>query len=800
MSSGGSRTRRTGLGVLAAWLAAAALPPGGSSSFAAAAAPADEGRAAAREEGVETVVVTARLRREDAQSVPITLSALSAATLDAARIDNLQQATQLVPSLNYTSPNPRNTAYTIRGLGSSAVAIAQANDGLEPGVGFYVDGVYHARPASAAFDFLDLERLEVLRGPQGTLFGKNTTAGAISLTTRPATFERELRGEVSAGNFGFHQARLAANAPLVEDRLAGRLSATVTRRDGLLDNVTTGVPDNDLDNSALRGELRWTPREGVSLRLAGDYHSIDGRCCTQVFVRAGSTLRSPARQYPALAAGLGYAPPSLDPYDRLSDIDAPLKVSSREGGVSLLAEWAAGPLEVASITAWRWWDWRAANDRDYTGLEIQTLQGIPSRQDQYSQELRVASLPGGPLDYVAGLYAFSQAIEGRPTTAYGRLATHWLLGPAPAFPANLLDGYRSDGRTRFASDSYAAFGEATWRLGERLSLTAGARYTYEEKRGRFESAVSGGLAVTTPALLAARLSILRPQAYAAAVDDGSPSGRLVASWRWSERGLAYASVARGSKSGGINMSGLPLDAANQPALPTAVIDPEEQTTAELGFKGSSADRRLQLNLAAYVTRVDDFQTNVVDTGPGALRGYLANIERVEVRGVELDLAFAPTAAFSAQVSAALAAGRYASYANGPCPLEAIGPGTAVCDLGGRPLSMFPDWSLGFGAEWHRATPWSRRGAEWFLRLDGALRGAVYGDPSISRYTRIDGYGLLNASLGLRGAGPWDLLLWARNLLDEDYLQNVTVQAGNSGLVVGTPGDPLAFGLTLRARF
>ncbi|MCU0760179.1 MAG: TonB-dependent receptor [Steroidobacteraceae bacterium] len=760
-----------------------------------------ESRATLREDGVETVVVSARLRREDSQAVPISLSALSAATLEAARIENLQQATQLVPSLNFSAPNPRNTAYTIRGLGSSVVAIAQANDGLEPGVGFYVDGVYRGRPASAAFDFLDLERVEVLRGPQGTLFGKNTTAGAISLTTWPASFERELRAELSAGNFGFHQARLVANAPLVDGRLAGRLSAALTRRDGLLDNVTTGLPDNDLDNAALRGELRWVPRDGMSLRLSGDYHSIDSRCCTQVFVRVGSTLRSPARQYPGLAAGLGYAPPSLDPYDRLTDIDAPLRVGSREGGASLLAEWTSGAVELTSITAWRAWDWRAANDRDFTGLEVQTLQGIPSRQQQYSQELRLASRAGARVDYVAGLYAFSQAIEGRPTTAYGRLATYWLLGPAPAFPADLLDGYRSDGRTRFVGDSYAAFGEANWRIGERLSLTAGARYTYEEKRGRFESSVSGGLPPTTSALRDARLSILRPQSYAAAVDEGSLSGRLVAAWRWSERALGYASLARGSKSGGINMSGLPLDAANQPALSTAVVDPEEQTTAELGLKTTTMDRRLQLNLAAFATRVDDLQANVVDTGPGALRGYLANVERVEVRGLELDLAFAPSAAFSAQFAAAWTRGRYAAYRNGPCPLEAIGPGTVACDLGGRPLPMLPDWALGVGAEWHRpAAWWSRRGAEWFVRLDGALRGAVYGDASISRYTRIDGYGVLNASAGLRGAGPWDLLLWARNLLDEDYLQNVTVQAGNSGLVVGTPGDPAAFGLTLRARF
>jgi len=137
---------------------------------------------------VETIVVTARLRPEDAQTVPVSLSVVDAGALTVSRTDNVNQLQLLAPSLNYGSPNPRNTSYTIRGLGSSVVAIAQSNDGLEPGVGFYVDGVYHARPATAAFDFTDLERVEILRGPQGTVFGKNSTAGAISVITKAPSF------------------------------------------------------------------------------------------------------------------------------------------------------------------------------------------------------------------------------------------------------------------------------------------------------------------------------------------------------------------------------------------------------------------------------------------------------------------------------------------------------------------------------------------------------------------------------------------------------------------------------------
>ena len=227
--------------------------------------PADGTQVAAAQTGnpdaAERVLVTARRREEDPQMVPLSLSVIDFETLDRTSTYNINQLTQLAPSLNYTSPNPRNTALTIRGLGSSVVAIAQANDGLEPGVGFYVDQVYHGRPATAAFDFVDLERVEILRGPQGTLFGKNTTAGAISITTRAPTFEREIIGEVTGGNLGFFQAKAALSGAIIDSRLAARVSAAFTKRNGVIENVTTGVDNNTVSNVAARGQLLYRPSE-----------------------------------------------------------------------------------------------------------------------------------------------------------------------------------------------------------------------------------------------------------------------------------------------------------------------------------------------------------------------------------------------------------------------------------------------------------------------------------------------------------------------------------------------------------
>jgi iron complex outermembrane receptor protein len=750
---------------------------------------------------IETVIVTARLREEDAQSVPVSLSVVNGDTIDATFTNNTLQIAQLVPPLNYVSPNPRNTAFTIRGLGSSVVAISQANDGLEPGVGFYVDQVYHARPATAAFDYLDIERAEVLRGPQGTLFGKNTTAGAISLSSRPASFDPSFNFEASAASEHYWQTKFAANGSLMDGTMAGRLSGAITERNGVLHNVVSREDLNEVRTDNLRGQLLITPSEMLSLRLTADHSSFTTVCCTQVHFAVAPTLKTPARQYPALAAGQNYVPPSTDPFDRLTDIDGPLLVDTSEGGISAIIEWDLGDLGLTSITAWRYWDWDAENDRDYTGLPIQISQHIPSRQDQYSQELRIASLGERAIDWIGGFYWLEQSIRGRPITIYGPLATYWLLGPPPAFPPNLLDGYGTDGSTELNSDSYAGFGEFTWHGTEKFSLTAGLRYTWEDKDGRFDSTVGGGLDTTgNPVLTNTKLSILRPQSYTAELSDDSGSGRVTASYGLKPNVMGYATMARGYKSGGINMSGLPLNAANQPALATAVIDPEQNTTYELGVKATLLDSRLMFNFVVYDTTVEDFQANVVDTGPGALRGYLANIPEVHVDGVEIDSSFTVGEHFTARMSAAFADGEYVSYANGPCPIEQIGNTTTVCDLSGKLMPGLPRRSVSVGGEYTHELRIGRMMGVGYARLEVTSRSEVFGDPSDSQYTVIDGYTLVNASFGLRQAGPWEFSIWARNLTDGEYMQNLTVQAGNSGLIVGTPSDPRMVGVRIRAAF
>ncbi len=745
----------------------------------------------------DTIMVTARRRAEDAQAVPAALTVVTAETLTKSYTVNLNQVSQLVPTLNYSSPNPRNTAFTIRGLGSSVVAISQANDGLEPGVGFYVDQVYHARPATAAFDFTDIDQIEVLRGPQGTVFGKNTTAGAINITTKLPGFSFGANEELSAGQQGFKQAKASLTGPIAGDVLAFRLSGAITRRDGVLYNVRYGKYQNNLHNDALRGELLFKPSDSFSLRVIGDWSNFKNECCTQVYVRVAPTLKPAAQQYAALSAGAvpgGYTPPSLNPYDRLTDIDAGLGVDTNEGGLSAIADITEGSATITSVSAWRFWNWDAANDRDYTGLPIQITQHIPSRQDQFSQELRIASNAPGRVEYVAGLYYFHQKIVGHPISVYGPLATYWLLPASATRTPALLDGYQTSGTTDFRTDSYAAFGEITWHPMPRLAITGGIRYTYENKDGSYDVQTSGGVAPTA-ALQTDQQNILRAQSYTAHIGDGSASGRANIAYQLTDDVMAYASFARGQKSGGINMSGLPVNNLGQTVLSTATVRPEKNSTWEAGFKTRLFSGAATFNINGYYVKVADYQANVVDNSATvSLRSYLANIPEVTVKGVEFDAAAKIGSHLTLRASGAYADGRYASYPAGPCPIELTGSSTAQCNLTGKGLPGLPKWSGSLGGEYTQPIS----GGELHLRADANAKTKVFGDATDSAYTVIGGYTLINASIGFRAAKGWEVAVFARNLFKQNYLQNVTVQAGNSGLIVGTPSDPRMFGVTFRA--
>src|SRR5712691_6064008 len=252
-------------------------PPSGSS----ASMVATTGAVIAQDEPPEEVIITSRLREEDVQAVPVAVSVIGQQKLEDTGSYNVGLLAQLTPTVQFFSSNPRNTAITIRGLGTS---FGLTNDGLEPGVGLYIDQVYMSRPAAATFDLIDIERVEVLRGPQGMLFGKNTTAGAINVSIQQPTFNRLVQAEVSAGNYGFLQGKATISGPLADNVLAGRLSVSGTLRGGMVHNVTTGKDVNNQNDFGTRAQLLYRPNESFSLRIAADFSRQQTICCAQSFV------------------------------------------------------------------------------------------------------------------------------------------------------------------------------------------------------------------------------------------------------------------------------------------------------------------------------------------------------------------------------------------------------------------------------------------------------------------------------------------------------------------------------------
>ncbi|MEG8221890.1 TonB-dependent receptor [Sphingomonas sp. HH69] len=755
---------------------------------------------AAAEEDAAAITVTARRRDESAHDVPIALSVIGADQLAATGNFSLGQAQQLVPSLQIFSYNPRNTNINIRGLGSN---VSLTNDGLENGVGVYVDNVYYGRVGQSQFDLVDLQQIEILRGPQGTLFGKNTTAGAINISTRPPSFETEFSGEATLGDYGFLQLRGSLSGPLIADRIAARISIADTHRDGFIDNVRTGTKASDYDNFSVRGQLLATPSEALSIKLIGDFSKQTLNCCVNLLVGSYSQYDNGAalpNNFEQRVARAGYTPLPFDPFARKTDANSHYQADMRGYGASGQVDWDLGGVALTSVTAYRWWDWDPANDSDAIGLSVLTKAQQANRQRQFSQELRIASTGERAIDYVAGLYYFWQTVRGYGATTFGVDAPLYNL---PGVAANVREAaianYGVESYSEPTTKSYAAFGQLTWNASDAFKVTAGLRYTYEKKAGLFEQhVVSGADLSTLSASERATAQALRNQfgpvaSFTTAFDDANVSGLLNLSYKVAGDALLYATYSHGGKSGGLNLSVIPVGVDPN-------VKPETVNHFELGAKTQFLDRKATLNLAGYWTEITDYQTAITEQVANTVsyRQYIANAGKVRSRGFEADLAYAPTRLVSLSASAAYVDATYLDYRNAQQAVENLNLGS-LQDLSGARLAGVPKFTWTLGAD--VAQPignWGSRGIELYAHGDFSHRSSIYTAVSNSRYSLAPGYGLLNARVGLRSDdGIWDLSVWARNLTDKNYF--VTLSPANTGLITGQVGDPRTVGITLRTK-
>jgi iron complex outermembrane recepter protein len=746
----------------------------------------------------EGVVVTARRSEEVAQEVPIPLSVVSGRLMAESGAFNVNRLKELIPTVQFYSTNPRNSSINIRGLGAP---FGLTNDGIEPGVGLYIDGVFFARPASATLDFVDVERIEVLRGPQGTLFGKNTTSGAINVTTRKPTFRPESDFELNYGSLDFVQAKASVSGPLFSQKVAGRLSFSGTQRDGTVANVRTGSKVNDLDNAGVRGSLLFVPSERVVITAAVDHTRQRPQGYTQVVAGVAPTLRAANRQWAQIAADLGYVPPSYDAFDRVTDVDTPLRSYQDLGGTTFNVDLGLGGGRLTSTTSRRYWDWNPSNDRDFIGLPVTSISAAPSNQVQWTQEVRWAGDLSRTVNLVVGGFGFHQALDSNPSfrQEQGSAAARFLLAPsANAATPGLLDGYGYDQFVKFRNTSAALFGQVAWQVTDRVRLLPGLRFNYDQKEVDFKQEIYGGLQTSNPALIALERSVLAPQQYTADVDDTNVSGQFTAAYKVTSRVNAYSTYSTSFKSVGLNLNGVPTDANDQPVLSAATVKPEDVKHVEVGVK-TEPFRNVTANVAIYNTSIQDFQTQVVNASVGVLRGYLANAEEARVRGVEFDSSARVGRNVTFYGAAAYTDGRYISFTDAPPPLEETG-GPQVKDVSGSVLPGISKWAVSFGGEYSRDARVAGYQGQVFGAFDTSYRSDFSSSASASRYLVVDSYTLANARAGFRWNDGWSITVWARNLFDMNYYEQLTAAPGNSGFYVGQVGDQRTVGVTLRFGF
>lgn len=748
------------------------------------------------------ILVTARRRAERAQEVPIALSVVSGSTIERTGALNLVQIANLTPSLTIRNNNARNTFVNIRGLGSNS----DQNDGLEIGVGFYIDDVYYGRIGASQFDLIDIERLEVLRGPQGTLFGKNTTAGAINITTQAPQFETQFRGEASYGENGYHQVRGSLTGPLLGDSVAYRVTVSDTHRDGWLTNLYNGKKINDFDNFSIRGQLLINASDNVAIRLSGDYAKQTSYSRASSIVGQFNKYANGAainNTWLQRAARAGYTPrfDINDPFAREVDVEGAIQANMEGYGLSGKLDWDLGNAVLTSVTAYRWWDWYPNNDVDNTPLTVMTLSGTTNRQRQFSQELRLASTGERKLDYVVGVYYFWQVVNALGHYAAGKDYALWNNPTANQTLANYaFTGFRSDSIIEPRTKSYAAFGQLTWHATDAFNVTAGLRFTHERKTGLFDQYTSAGndlsLLSAADRIAAQKLrDAVYPQVrYTTGLKNSALTGQITLSYKVAPDVLTYATYSRGSKSGGLSLG-------NLPAGVSPVVKPETVDSWEVGFKSQFWDRKVTLNAAAYWTEVKNYQAAITEQigATSSFVRYISNIPGVRSRGVEVDLTVAPSRYVRLTAGAAYNDAVYKDYTNAQSAPEDRNA-KPTQDLSGVQLANAPKfvWNVGLDL----AQPVNILGSggdEVYTRLDYTHRSSNDTSASNSRYTKIPGYGVANARIGIRlNDGKFDLSVWANNLFDKKYFYSL--DAATTGLISGGIGDPRTIGATLRTQF
>jgi iron complex outermembrane recepter protein len=770
---------------------------------------------------LEEVIVTASRRVERLQEVPMSVSAFGGEFLQNTGVNQLTELEQYTPNLKITpSTDSNGTSFRIRGIGSLGT-----NAGIDPSVGMFIDGIYQGRAGMSISDLIDVERIEVLRGPQGTLYGKNTAAGAISIITKQPTTEFEYLAEAGYDSDEKMELRGMVNVPLGETGHAMRLSAYGIDGDHMYRNTYTGKGINDANKYGGRAKFLFD-LEGTSSTdgfgqfiLALDYSKEDTDCCALATTtyEGLSPLNTPAVSTPSDAwqqmLGLnaqgdyilryndfesieGYSPPKADPFSDDYWFDAQLTNEVEVGGVGL--EWNRDLESGSTITfinSWRYYDYFGQFDGDFTAYEA-NVTSTDIDLDQYSSELRITSEGGQTFDYQGGLYAYRSEFDtlgilDQKKSLVDKIVLFGDTTMGDFFPNGSIN---TDTNT-YTTTSYAAFGQVVWSITEEFSTTLGLRYTYEKKERE-------GSQITTPTSPFDTPPIAGPDIfYDDDRSDTNLSPSLNVRYFFNPDVMGYASVSRGFKSGG-------YDQRRQAQGNTGEFDEEISTSYELGWKASFGNRRLQFNGALFFVDYEDFQSQSFDGA--TIR--VVNAGDMESYGAELELMYLPVVNMTLGSALGYNKAEYKSFDNGQCTVEQTfqqyyvvdgaqggSPGTAsVCtqDLAGKPIDNAPEWTISTYIQYEIDLAEDLAGN---VRLEHSYTDSYFLDQDLDPNLENDEVNLVNLRFSLSNiTRSWEVILWGRNLLDEEYYSwglDTPTLGGYSGVVA--PGE--TYGVTLRLR-
>ncbi|MFZ8964294.1 MAG: TonB-dependent receptor [Steroidobacteraceae bacterium] len=758
----------------------------------------------AKAQVLEEIIVTAQKREQSLQDVPISISAVSAEALEQNSIQNIYNLQAVVPGLTLQAVDPpgQGTAIALRGLGNSVF-----NMGFEPAVATFVDGIYRSRSGLlATSDFLDLERIEVLKGPQGTLFGKNTSAGLMHLISRKPTLG-QFEGNVEVGyeEYGRYRLKGSVNLP-VGDTAAFRLAASQAQGGGWLKVAGTGQDIHDRDRWAVKAQFLAQPSDDLSIHLVADIGEADEVCCAPL--RNRNDPNTVALNGPLATDNGMYIvdPPDLD--GLVVESNLPPRFQAEDRGVSLEVNWNIGGLTVTSLTGYR--DYQDSNikDNDFTAADmLRSNQGLPE-VSLFSEELRLAGSSdlgaGRSLTWVVGGFISDETIKLENDFIWGPQ-----IGNLMFFGGLIVPGTAFEHDFEQDIKSTAVFGQVDYDISDRLSLTVGARWSRDEKDGSLVSAYP----VANNFGLPNSLPLAVVYDYDTSYESDEPTYMASLQYAFSDEVKAYLTYSRGYKSGGISMTrdaagsaiffgspvagcppgsialGGPL-CAGSPTDPT--FDEETADNIELGLKSELLDGRMRLNLAAWNTSFDGLQLQTL-RADGSFA--VSNVKGATSRGIELESSVALSESLSATVAL-----QYldATFDKG---IPALTSAPGFLPLGGQNLPFSSEWTGNVGLNYSREMG---NGWNWVWDVNAYFRTEYYNfsEPVVDRVQ--GGYTLYNGRVGF-SSDNWDVYAWCRNCTDKRYTWS-NFQIPFDGMILGHStrwshvAEPKMWGLTISRRF